>query len=139
MEVIAQLKYIRISPKKITELGRLTVGLTPQQALDKLEYLSGKAPKILSKALNSAQGNAVNNLKLNSQNLVIKEVIIGKGPFFKRWQPVSRGMAHQIKKRTTHIKVKIAEKQSPLPLKPQKSKQLVEEKKTPPKEKNNGS
>ena len=67
MEVIAQLKYIRISPKKITELGRLTVGLTPQQALDKLEYLSGKAPKILSKALNSAQA-----MQLITSNLIHK-------------------------------------------------------------------
>ena len=139
MEVIAQLKYIRISPKKIKALGRLTVGLTPQQAIDKLEHLSGKAPKLLSAAINSAKGNAVNNLKLNSQNLIIKEVITGKGPFFKRWQPVSRGMAHQIKKRTTHLKVKLVEKQSSPQLKPQNSKQLVKEKKTPPKEKNNGT
>ena len=47
---------------------------------------------------------------MNLQNLVIKEIIINKGPFFKRWQPVSRGMAHPIKKRTSHIKVLIAEK-----------------------------
>ena len=55
--------------------------------------------------------NATNNLKLNSKDLRIKTIEILKGPFYKRWQPVSRGMAHQIKKRTTHIKVILEEKQ----------------------------
>lgn len=110
MEAVSQLKYVRISTKKIKQLGRLAVGLSPQQALERLTLLEGKTPQLLSKAINSAKYNAINNSKLNLQNLVIKEIIINKGPFFKRWQPVSRGMAHPIKKRTSHIKVLIAEK-----------------------------
>ncbi|OGG15983.1 50S ribosomal protein L22 [Candidatus Gottesmanbacteria bacterium RIFCSPHIGHO2_02_FULL_39_14] len=115
MEAVSQIKYLRISPKKIKQLGRLTVGLSPQNALDRLEHLSGKAPKLLSKAISSAKSNAVNNLKLNLQNLVIRQVSIGKGPFFKRWQPVSRGMAHSIKKRTAHITIKVGEKEIKAP------------------------
>ena len=110
MEVISWHKYLRISPKKIRELARLTVGLSPDIASTKLLFIGGKAPKLLSSVIKSAKANAVNNMKLNPGNLVIKEVVSSKGPFFKRWQPVSRGSAHAIQKRTTHLKVIVAEK-----------------------------
>lgn len=109
MEAVAYLKYIRVSPKKMREVAHRVVGLTPQQALDRLQFTSLKSAKLLSHAIESALGNATKNLKLNPQNLKIKTVEIGKGPHLKRWQPVSRGMAHQIKKRTAHIKVVLAE------------------------------
>ena len=47
----------------------------------------------------------VKNLKFDEAKLRIKTIETGKGPSFKRWNPVSRGMAHSIKKRTSHIKV----------------------------------
>jgi len=103
-------KYLRISPKKVKALSRLTVGLTPDKALENLLFIGGKAPRLLSAAIKSAKSIAVNNLKLSAENLVIKEVVVGKGPLFKRWNPVSRGGAHQIKKRTSHLKVIVAEK-----------------------------
>jgi len=111
MEATSHQKYLRVSPKKIKFLTRLTTGLTVDKAVSQLEFMPGHAPKLLAAAIKSAKANAVNNLKLNSTNLIIKEVITGKGPFFKRWQPVSRGMAHSIKKRTTHITVKVGEKE----------------------------
>lgn len=110
MESTSYHKYLRISPKKIKVLCRLTVGLSPDIAASRLLFIGGKAPKLLSAVIKSAKSNAVNNLKLNSDNLIIKEVVVGKGPHFKRWQPVSRGSAHSIKKRTTHLRVTVAEK-----------------------------
>jgi large subunit ribosomal protein L22 len=109
MEAIAIIKYIRVSPKKMREIAHRVVGLTPQQALDRLQFTGVKSAKVLSHAIESALGNATKNHKLNLQNLKIKTVEIGKGPHLKRWQPVSRGMAHQIKKRTAHIKVVLTE------------------------------
>jgi large subunit ribosomal protein L22 len=110
MEVVSYIKYLRISPKKIRELGNIVVGLNPAAAIESLRYSGNKGGKLLADALSSANSNAVNNHKLDSSNLKIKSVEILKGPFFKRWQPVSRGMAHQIKKRTAHIRVVITEK-----------------------------
>ncbi|OGG08048.1 50S ribosomal protein L22 [Candidatus Gottesmanbacteria bacterium RIFCSPHIGHO2_02_FULL_40_24] len=109
METHAIIKYQRISPKKMKALSKLTVGLAPNKALDRLQFVPGKAARLLSQAVLSAKSNAVNNLKLNSTDLIIKEVIVNKGPILKRWQPVSRGMAHSIKKRTSHIMVKVVE------------------------------
>lgn len=110
MEAIAYIKYLRISPKKMKPFGKEIVGLPPQEAIDKLLIFANKSAKILAKVVKSAFANATNNLKLDPSQLRVKSVETLKGPFFKRWQPVSRGMAHQIKKRTAHIKVVIAEK-----------------------------
>lgn len=109
MPAVAYIKYCHISPKKIRELGSACVGLTPSEAIDRLLLNEKKGGKILAAAIKSAQSNAVNNLKLDAKSLKIKTIEILKGPFLKRWQPVSRGMAHQIKKRTTHIKVTLEE------------------------------
>ncbi len=46
-----------------------------------------------------------NNFGFSEEDLKIKRVQINEGPIYKRWQPVSRGMAHPIKKRTSHIEI----------------------------------
>ncbi len=107
MEATAYIKYLRISPKKVKPLGDLVVGMHPLRAVDRLLIDGRKGARILADVISSAFFNAKNNLKLDPDNLRIKTVEVLKGPFFKRWQPVARGMAHQIKKRTTHIKVTI--------------------------------
>lgn len=109
MDITAQIKYLHLSPKKMKALGRIVVGLTPSDAMDKLLFTSGKAPRLLLAAIKSASVNAQNNHKLDIATLKIKTVQILKGPTMKRWQPVSRGMAHQIKKRMTHVKVTLEE------------------------------
>lgn len=111
MEAVAYTKYIRVSPKKIRFLARSIKGFSPGEARDRLLFVTSKAARILSDNIKMAEANAVNNLKLNKSALRIKTIEIGKGPFLKRWQPVSRGMAHQIKKRTTHVKVVLEELQ----------------------------
>lgn len=109
MEVISNIKYLHISPKKMREIAAAVIGFSPQSAIDRLTILENKAARILMKTIKSAKANAINNLKLNEANLKIKTIEVGKGPFIKRWQPVSRGMAHQIKKRTTHLRIVLAE------------------------------
>lgn len=109
MEAVAYIKYLHISAKKVKPLGETVIGMHPSRAVDRLSADGRKGAKILARAISSAFANAKNNLKLDPADLRIKTVEVLKGPFSKRWQPVSRGMAHQIKKRTTHIKVTIAE------------------------------
>lgn len=109
MEVTANIKYLRTSPKKMKELGRISVGLPANEVITSLQLGNNKSGKLLALAIQSALTNATHNFKLSADSLVVKKVEILKGPFFKRWQAVSRGMAHQIKKRTTHIKVVLTE------------------------------
>lgn len=109
MNVTADIRYIHISPKKMKALGRSVVGLAPNDAIDRLNLTSGKGARLLMKVIKSAQSNASNNSKLDPALLKIKTVETGKGPMMKRWQPVSKGMAHSIKKRMTHLKVTLVE------------------------------
>lgn len=115
MNITAEIKYLRISPKKLKALSKVVIGLSPQNAIDRLLLVSDKAGKLMLSVIKSAQANAQNNLKLNAATLKIKTVEILKGPTMKRWQPVSKGMAHQIKKRMSHIKVVlISEEKEPV-------------------------
>lgn len=109
MEIEATAKYLRISPKKIKGIAKTIVGISPRKVIDSLMLNGDKAGRLLAKVVKSALANAKNNAKLNELQLKIKTVEVLPGPFFKRWQPVSRGMAHQIKKRTSHIRVTLEE------------------------------
>jgi len=103
MEVIAQSKHIRISPRKMRLVADLIRGLPAQEALAILSHLNKKASQPLLLVLKQGMGNAVNNFKLNKDSLFIKRLEIGKGPTFKRGRAVSRGVWHSIMKRTSHI------------------------------------
>lgn len=109
METSVNQKYLRISVRKVKGLARAICGMNAKSALEKLTFGGNKASRILSKALKSALSNAKNNNKLDASSMIVKNIHILKGPAFKRWQPVSRGMAHPIKKRTTHIKIILTE------------------------------
>lgn len=112
MNITAQIKYLHISPKKMKALARIVVGLNPADAISKLLMGSGKGARLLLQAIKSAQADAQNNLKLDTATLIIKSVSILKGPAMKRFQPVSRGMAHSIKKRMSHITVVLTQKEA---------------------------
>lgn len=111
MEMKALIKYTKVSPKKLREISHALVGLKTTVALDRLSLLTQKSARLLYKAVKSAQMNAVNNMKVSVESLTIKTIQTGKGPFLKRWNPVSRGMAHAIKKRTSHITVIVESKE----------------------------
>lgn len=117
MEITSYTKYLRISNKKLQGVAQAVKGLAPQQAIDRLLLAPNKGGELLSSVIKTALSNATNNLKLDASTLRISRVELGKGPVFKRFQPVSRGMAHQIKKRTSHIKVILEEIKSPKLLK----------------------
>ncbi len=123
------IKYLRISSKKMKGLAKIVVGMPPKVALDRLSVVSGKAGRMMSLVVKSALANATNNMKLNAVDLRIKRIEVLDGPAFKRWQPVSRGMAHQIKKRTTHLRIELEEKKGKTLPAARKNSKPVQEKK----------
>lgn len=110
MDVTALTKYSRISPKKAREVSREIVGLPANEALDLLRFIPRKAARLFYKTLHSAIANAENNHSLASDDLVVKSAIVEEGPAFKRFKPVARGSAHPIRKRTSHLRIVLAEK-----------------------------
>jgi len=105
VEIKAEAKYIRTSPRKVRLVVETIKNLSPQRALDYLKFINKRAAKPLSKLIQSAIANAKNNLGLKPEDLKFKEIQVGEGPTLKRWRAISRGRAHPIMKRASHIKV----------------------------------
>lgn len=101
----AEQKYIRTSPRKIRQVADGIRHLTPVVALKQLEFMSERASKPLLRVIKQAVANAAQNHKIDASNLLFDHILVDEGPTYKRWRAVSRGRAHSIFKRTSHIKV----------------------------------
>ena len=103
----AFLKNTRVSPKKANLVAGLVRGVMVEDALAKLKFTPKKSARLIYKAIASAAANAEHNLKQNRSKLYIKEIVVTKGPTYKRGVPVSRGRQHPILKRTAQIRVTV--------------------------------
>jgi len=106
----AHLRRTRISPKKANIVAGLIRGKSVEEALEILKFTPKKAAKALHKVLHSAVANAEQNNSEKRSDLVIKSVIVNKGPFYKRFLPSARGRALPLNKPTSHISVELAKK-----------------------------
>jgi len=105
MLITAEQTNSRQTPTRLRLVAKAVKTLTPQVAMDQLKFMDLKAAKVMLQVFKQAVANAVNNLGLSAAGLVTKEIIVNEGPRYKRYQPVSRGRAHAILKRTSHIRV----------------------------------
>ena len=103
----AILSTSRISPQKANLVAALVRNKKAVAAVDILKFTPKKAALILKKLIQSAMANAENNFKQNKEDLQIKSIIVTQGTMYKRRNPVSRGRAHPILKKTSHIKVEL--------------------------------
>ena len=98
-------KYVRISPDKVRIALDIIRGKSYVEAIAILKNTRKAACEPLIKLVNSAAANAENNLNMNKNDLFIAECFANGGPILKRVQPVSKGRAYRINKRTSHITV----------------------------------
>jgi len=103
-------KYIRITPSKVHVVLDLIRGKNYQEAVAILKTTNKAACEPVLKVLNSAAANAEVNLGMNKETLYVAECFADQGPTLKRVQPVSRGRAYRILKRTSHITVILDER-----------------------------
>lgn len=103
MQVKAQLKHLRISPRKVRLVCDLVKGLPISEALIQLEFLNKAAASYIKKLLTSAVANAVNNKKINQDELFIKNITVNSGYTLKRWKPRAMGRATMIQKKSSHV------------------------------------
>ena len=103
--VKAEQKFIRISARKLRLIAQAMGGLSPQEALQKLQFIRKGGAEVLYKVVKQAISNAVNVKKLDEKNLKFESIIIGEGPTLKRWRPKARGRISPVSKRTCHVKV----------------------------------
>jgi len=111
MDVKAITKYVRISAFKLREVTREIQGMPVLLAMDVVKFSPKKAAQLVRKTLTTAIANAENNNRMKVQNLIIKECVAGEGPTLKRFTPKARGSAGPIRKRTSHIRIILTERE----------------------------
>ena len=109
MEAYAIAKGVRISPRKARLVIDLIRGKKVTEARSILKNLNNDAARYTIKVFESAVANACNNLGLKEENLIVSEVYANEGVTLKRMKFGSRGHVDPIKKRTSHITVKVKE------------------------------
>ncbi len=109
MEITAKAKYVRVSPRKANLVANLVRGRQAQEALAQLKVANKKAARLISKLLKSALADAKHNYDIAADNLLIKEIWVGKGATFHRRAPKAHGRATPIRKETSHITVVLRE------------------------------
>jgi large subunit ribosomal protein L22 len=111
METQAVLKYVRTSPQKLRLVADQIRGLQVESALEILEYSTKSGAGTIKKVLNSAIANAEHNDGADIDELFVTTAFIDGGPTLKRIRARAKGRAAKILKRTSHITIKVGEKQ----------------------------
>ena len=109
IEARAELKYARISARKVKIVADLIRGKQVDEALAIIKFTPKAASELLEKLLKSAIANAENNHGMNRGNLVVSEIYANQGPTLKRIRPAAKGSAVRIRKRTSHVTIKLVE------------------------------
>ncbi len=109
MEAYAIHKGAIIAPRKARMTLDLIRGKDVETAQGILANTNTKASRLISKVLNSAIANAVNNNGAKESDLIVSECYINPGQVLKRIKFGSRTKVDRRDKRTSHITVKVSD------------------------------
>ena len=108
MEVRAQLRFLRATPRKVRLVADLIRGKGVQEAVNILHLTNKHAAKDLEKLLKSAIANAENRDEpVDVDRLFVKEVMVDGGPSAKRFRPAPMGRGFRVLKRSSHVTLKL--------------------------------
>ncbi len=107
--VRAQAKWVRTSARKARVVLDHIRGRSVPEARTILAFTQRAAATDIEKVLRSAVANAEANHGLDGDDLVVEAAFADEGPTLKRWKPRARGRVNQIKKRTCHVTLVLAE------------------------------
>lgn len=106
MDASATLTDYRQSPRKVRLVANLIRGKSAPQALVILSTLPKRAALPVEKLLRSAIANAKGD-KLGT-GLFVSGVEVNKGTVLKRFMPRARGSAAPIRKKSSHVTLKLS-------------------------------
>ena len=112
METYAIHKGAMIAPRKARMTLNLIRGKNINTARAILMTTNTKGSRLISKVLESAVANAVNNFNAEEDKLYISETYINEGTTLKRSKIASRGSVDRRDKRTSHIYIKVSDGQA---------------------------
>ncbi len=112
MESTALLRHARVSPRKVRLVADLVRGKDVNEAVELLKFTRKRSAPILSRLILSAVSNAKEKMSsLDEDRLFIKSVLVDGGPTLRRWIPRAHGRATRVRKRTSHIRVVLDERE----------------------------
>ncbi len=114
MEARAISKYVRMSPTKVRRVVDLVRGKDVDEAINILHFTRKAAAVPVEKTLRSAVANLVNNtesIRIDPEELYVKEIRVDDGPRLKRFRAASMGRAMRLQRRTCHITVVVAKQE----------------------------
>lgn len=104
--VVAKLKNVPTSPRKMRLVADLIRGERVSKALNILKYEPKVGSYKLEKLLLSAIANwetKNSETKLEEADLFVKDIWVDGGRVLKRLRPAPQGRAHRIRKRSNHV------------------------------------
>lgn len=102
-------KNATISAQKVRLVADQIRGESAEVAINLLRFSNKKAAALLRKVLESAVANAEHNLGLDIEELRVSEVLVDEARSSYRFKARARGRSNRITKRSSHIKVVVAE------------------------------
>lgn len=112
---VAKLKNLQISPRKVRLVADLIRGKRVADARDILQFTVKGCALPMRKLLDSAVANAENEAgerrqRINTDDMIVKWVVVNDGRTLYRFQSMPRGRAGKIRHRSSHIELMITEK-----------------------------
>jgi large subunit ribosomal protein L22 len=111
MEARAELKHLRISPRKVGIVLDLIRNKPCHTAMAVLRLTPKSACTPLQKLLKSAMANAENNNDMDLSSCYVSECFCGGGVIYERRRCGPKGRSKTILKRTSNIKLVIRERE----------------------------
>jgi large subunit ribosomal protein L22 len=113
MESRAVARYVRITPRKVNQVLDLIRGKDVEEAQRILSFTPKHGARVAEKVLRSAVANAVDrDASLDIADLFVREAIVGRGAIMKRWLPRAQGRATPLLKRTSHVTIRVAKRET---------------------------
>lgn len=113
-ESIARARFLRIAPRKMRLVADLVRGKKVAEARTLLDFTVKGASPLLRKVLDAAVANAESKAaetrrRLNTDEMVISQLLVDGAMSMKRMVPGPRGRRMLIRKRTSHVKLVITD------------------------------
>jgi large subunit ribosomal protein L22 len=105
----ARHKNCDVAPRKMQPFAQLVRGKNADEAIELLKFMPNRGARMIEAVIKSALGNAEDKGCRSLDDLVVTECRIDGAPMFKRIQPRARGTAFGIKRRMSHIVIKLTD------------------------------
>lgn len=112
MEYKAIARFVRYSPYKLRPIADVIRGKKVQDALGWLTVHANKRVVSIKKVIESAAANAKQLDNYQVVDLVIKEIRVDEGPFFRYFKAGAMGRAQTQRRRLSHLQVILENVQS---------------------------